>query len=192
MSARARLKLARTMRHVFRRARRRIQRSAEAQFRLIGDEKELARSAYLLAHYANGSPILVHSMLARLWALNCTTLYVHIHELSSPADVVLCRHSGQRVVASGQKFRVETEFHEPAPDGAYLVERQYRQLGLYETPPAERAIVALWITAGSGGAYVVDIPHYVSHATVVVNNRTVVDAVAIPTRGELRYSLNGN
>ena len=178
-----------TMRRLLRRPLRRIQRSAEAHFRLIQHEHQLSRSAYLLAHYGDGSPVVVQTLLSRLWDLNSTTLYIQIQDLSSPAELVLSREPGHRIVATGQKFRVETATHEPAPNGAYLDARPYRQLGFYETPPVERTVVALRITAGSGRTYLVDIPPYVSHATVVVNNRTVSDAVEIPARGEIRYDL---
>jgi hypothetical protein len=178
-----------TVKRLLRRPRRLTRRSAEGHFRVIRDEQQLSRSAFLLAHYGDGSPVMVQQLLATLWHLNSTVLYIQIQEVSSPADVVLSRHTGQRIVAAGQGFRVETETHEPAPGGAYLVERQYRQLGFYEVPPAERAVVALRITAGSGRAYLVDIPHYVSHTTVVANNRIVADAAPVPRRGERRYSV---
>jgi hypothetical protein len=184
--------LVQIMKRLLRKSGRPSRRSTEAHFRIIREEQGLARSAFLVAHYCDGSPASVQNLLAKLWDLNSTALYIHIHEASSPADLVVSRHSGHCIVASGQKFRVETETHEPAPDGSYLVERQYRQLGFYETPPAERSVVVLRIAAGSGRAYLVDVPHYVSHVTVVVNSRTVADAERIPPRGELRYSPGGD
>ena len=183
--------LTKAVKRLLRRPGRPTQRSAEAHFRLIGDAQQLARSAFLLAHYGDGSPAVVQRLLTKLWELESTTLYVQVDKLSSAADLVLSRQGGHRVTATGQKFRVETATHEPAPDGAHLVERQYRQLGFYESPPAEQIIVALRIAAGSGQAYVVDVPHYVSHASVVVNNRIISDAVPIPARGEVRYGIGG-
>jgi hypothetical protein len=184
--------LVKAMKRLLQQPRRRAQRSAEGHIRIIRAEQQLARSAFLLAHYGDASPVVVRDLLATLWDLDSTTLYVQIQEAFSPADLVLSRQAGHRIVASGQKFRVETATHEPAPDGAYLVDRQYRQLGLYEVPPAERLIVALRITAGSGRTYVVDVPRYVSHATVVVNNRVVADAVVLPARGDIRYSFGSD
>lgn len=183
--------IAKAMKRLLRKPRRRAHRSAEAHFRIIRDEQQLARSAFLLAHQGDGLPVIIQTLLTKLWKLNSTTLYVQIQGSTSPADLVLSRQSEHLIVATGQKFRVETATHEPAPDGAYLVEQQYRQLGLYETPPAEQAIVVLRIAAGSGRTYLVDVPSYVSHATVVVNNHLVADAAAVPPRGELRYSFGG-
>jgi hypothetical protein len=143
----------------------------------------------MLAHYAGGSPVVIQTLLQNLWILNSTTLFVQIHGSITPAELVLAHQAGHRVIATGQNFRAETSTYEPAPDGAYLVERQYRQLGFYEAPPSEQAVVVLRIAAGSGRTYLVDVPDYVSHATVVVNQRTLAEATLIPQRAELRYSV---
>lgn len=184
--------IARAMKRLLRKQGPLRKRSAEGHFRTIRAEQQLTRSAFLLAHYGGGSPVVIQNLLAKLWDLDSTTLYVQIEKSLWSADLVLSRQPGHRIVATGQKFRVETATHEPAPDGAYLIQRQYRRLGFYEAPPAERALIALRIVAGAGRTYLVDVPHYVSHATIVVDNHTVADAMALPARGELRYSFGAD
>jgi hypothetical protein len=168
---------------------RRTPRAAEAYFQILATEPQLTRSAFLLAHHGGGLPAEVQRRLSKLWDLGSTGLYIQASDAWPAADIVVSRHSGQRIVAMGRGFRVETETHEPAPDGAYLTERQYRQLGFYERPPAERAVVALRVSGGSDRACFVDVPHYVAHVTLVVNGRLLADAVPIPHHGKLLYAM---
>lgn len=168
--------------------RRRRTRSAEGHFRLITDEREIARSAALLAHYGNRPSVLVRQLLTDLWRMDATTLYVQVDRAVQPVELFIARHRRPQIVAAGQTFRVETNTCEPAPDGAYLVERQYRRLGFYEHPPAERVVVTLRIAAGLGHTCIVDIPHHVSHVTVVVNERVLAAAAQVPARGRMRYA----
>jgi hypothetical protein len=181
--------IAQTIKRILTTPLRRQPQSAEGHFRIVRGERELMRFAFLLAHYGNRSVVMTQELLRCLWDLDTTALYVQLDRAASAADLVVTRSAGHRIVAIGQKFRVETQTHEPAPNGAYLVERQYRQLGVYETPPAERAVVVLRITAGAGRTYLVDVPHYVSHVTIVANDRVMTQAAPIARRGELRYHI---
>jgi hypothetical protein len=103
--------------------------------------------------------------------------------------VVITRRSGHSVVAAGQKFRAEVQTHESAPNGAYRIAREYRQLGFYEYPPSERVIVTARIRAGVGKVHLLDVPNYVSHVTVLINERIVANAVGIPASGDIRFQL---
>jgi hypothetical protein len=184
--------IAKAVKRILRHPLRRRQRSAEGYVHIIRDEPQLARSASILAHYGAKSPVAVENILARLWSLKSTALFVQVEGSGPRAELVVSRRPGHQIIATGQKFRVETATCEPGSTGAYLVARQYRQLGFYETPPSEQAVVVLRIIAGSGRTYLVDVPHYVSHVTLVVNNRALVDTVPVPQRGELRYSFGAD
>lgn len=132
--------LMQTLRRVFRAPRLR-RRSARGHLELISTERDIARSAFLLADHGRRNAGFVQDLLQALWILDTTALYVQMDNARPGTEVVITRCSGHRVVATGQKFRVETQTHEPAPNGAYRVARQYRQLGFFERPPAERVIV---------------------------------------------------
>jgi hypothetical protein len=164
-------------------------RSARGVLRVVRREVELPAASIVLARLSPAPVAFLRERLGRLFAIDATTLFLQIDRASRPFDVVLTPHAGTRLVATGQKFRVETETEEPAPDGAYLVERQYRNLGFYEVPPDERALIVLEIHGGSGRTYLVDYPPYVRHATVVVDGRPLAQEVALPARGQLRYHV---
>ena len=181
--------LARAVKRVLRRPRRGTPRRAQGHVSIVYDEEQLSRAAYALALYTARRPTAVQDLLRSLWNLGTTTLFIQIEEISSPAALVVARCSGQTIIAAGSGLRVKTETHEPAPDGAYLVHRQYRHLGLYENPPTERAIVLLRIVARSGPVFVVDVPHYVSHISVIDHARTIADTIPVPERGELRLAV---
>jgi hypothetical protein len=181
--------LATAVKRLLRSPLRRRHRSAEARLLSIRDEQQLSRHAFLIAHNGGGSPRAVQHALQQLWDLGGASLYVHLLDASSPTEVVIARHRGHRVLAMGEGFRIEADTHEPAPNGAYLTERQYRQLGFYERPPVERAVVVLQVTTGGGRMCLVDVPAHVGHVTVSAYHRVVADGVAIPPRGELRYAV---
>jgi hypothetical protein len=103
--------------------------------------------------------------------------------------VVVTRSSRHHVVATGQRFRVEIQTHEPAPNGAYRIARQYRRPGFDEQPPAERVLVTARIRAGAGTVHFLDVLECVSHVTVVINDRILACAVSISDRREIRYEL---
>ena len=165
-------------------------RSAEAIFRIVRDESAIWRESVRIARHSGVSAAVIDTRLRSLWDLNTTALYVQIYDVDVPVEFVLNRHSGKRVVASGQKFRVEAETLHAAPDGAYLEDREYRQLGFYESAPLERALVLLPIRAGSGFTYLVDLPSYVTHATVVVGESMLEDARLVPPHFYQRYSVS--
>ena len=180
--------LAQTIRRVLKAPRLR-QRSAEGYLNLIRNDHEVDRDAILLAHYGRRHRSLIRALLHDLWRLDTTALYVQVDAAASGATLVVSRRTGHYVVASGQKFRAEIQTHEPAPNGAYRTEKQYRQLGFYEYPPSERIIVTARIRAGTGKLHVVDVPNYVSHVTAVINDRILAAAAPIPATADLRFEL---
>lgn len=180
--------LAQTLRRVLRVPRLR-QRSAQGYLSLVRTDVEAERAAVLLAHQGRRSNSLVRALLRDLLRLDTTALYVQVDGAPARAEVVVTRTSGHQVVATGQKFRVETETHEPAPNGAYRTAREYRRLGLYESPPAERILVVARIRAGVGTVHLVDVPAYVSHVTIVINDRILASAARIPAHGAIRFEL---
>lgn len=167
----------------------RRQRNGEAHFRVARSEDDVARSAALFAHCGRRSQAQVRQHLVELWDQGSTTLYVQFDNMPRSADLFVSRHKGPAIVASGQSFRAETVTEEPAPDGSYLVERQYRRLGFYETPPADRVVVALRVAAGPGKVYLVNVPPHVTHVTAVANDELLVAAAAMP-RGR-HFRLDG-
>jgi hypothetical protein len=177
-----------TMKRILRRPLGRRQ-AGECHFSIIRDEAQLVRSSYLLAHHTDGSAPAIEELLMRLWGLNSTALHVEVQDAWVPADLVVSRHASAAIVARGYGFRGEAATSEPAPDGAYLDEREYRRLGFYEVPPSEQAIVVLRMVAGSGRMYLIDVPHYVSHVSIAVGNRVLANAAEVPARGELRYRV---
>jgi len=166
-------------------------RTAQADFRIVRDENAIWRESWLLARHAGDSAAKIDARLRSLWDLNTTALYVQIYSLEVPLEFVLTRHSGKRIVAAGQKFRIETETQHTVPDGAYLQDREYRRLGFYESAPLERALILLRIRAGSGFTYVVDLPSYVTNATVHVGGHMLEDARLVPPRFYRRYAVYG-
>ncbi len=92
--------------------------SAQAIFRTVRDERAIWRESWLLSRRAGDSAAEIDARLRSLWDLNTTGLYVQIYNLAAPVEFVLTRHSGNRIVAAGQKFRIETETQHAAPDGA--------------------------------------------------------------------------
>ena len=180
--------LAQALRLVFRAPRLR-QRSAQGYLNLIRTDVEAERAAVLLAHHGRRNRSLVRALIRDLWRLDTTALYVQVDGAPPRANVVVTRSSGHQVVATGQKFRLQTQTQEPAPNGAYRIAREYRQPGFYEQPPAERILVVARIRAGVGTVHLVDVPEYVSHATVLINDRILASAVRIPARGDIRYEL---
>ena len=180
--------LAQTLRRVLRVPRLR-QRSAQGYLSLIRTDLEAERAAVLLAHHGRRNSSLVRALLQDLWRRDTTTLYVQVDGAPARANVIVTRSHGHQVVATGQKFRVETQTQEPAPNGAYRIARDFRQLGFYELPPAERILVVARIRAGASTVHLVDVPEYVSHVTVVINDRILSRAVRIPARGDIRYEL---
>lgn len=164
-------------------------RSAQGHLNLIRTDTELDQSAVLLADHGQRNRVLIQHLLRQLWSLDTTALYVQVDNARPRTEVVVTPRSGHLIVASGQKFRVEAQTHEPAPNGAYLVAKQYRQLGFYEHPPAERAIVVARVRAGTGTVYLVDTPDYVRHVTVLINDRILANAAIIPDRGDIRCAL---
>jgi len=165
-------------------------RSAEAIFRIVRDESAIWRESLRIARHSGASAAVIDARLRHLWGLNTTALYVQIYNTDVPVEFVLNRHSGTRVVASGQKFRVEAETLHTTPDGAYLEDREYRQLGFYASAPLERALILLRIRAGSGFTYLVDLPPYVTHATVVVGECMLEEARLVPPRFYQRYAVS--
>jgi hypothetical protein len=180
--------LAQTLRRVLRAPRLR-QRSAQGYLNLIRTDGEAERAEVLLAHYGRRSSSLVRALLHDLRRLDTTALYVQVDGAPTGASVVVTRSSGHHIVATGQKFRVEIRSHEPAPNGAYRIAREYRQLGFYEQPPAEGVLVTARIRAGAGMVHLLDVPDYVSHVTVVINECILANAVSIPARGDIRCEL---
>jgi hypothetical protein len=180
--------LTQTLRRVLRAPRLR-KRSAQGYLNLIRTVSEAERAAVLLAHYGSRNNSLVRGLFQDLWRLDTTTLYVQVDGAPKSGNVVVTRRSGHHVVATGQKFRVEIQTHEPAPNGAYLIAREYRQLGFYEHPPAERVIVAARIRGGVGKVHLLDVPNYVSHVTIVINAYILANAVSIPSSGDIRFEL---
>lgn len=164
-------------------------RTARGIFRVVRDERAIWRESWLLSRRAGDSAAEIDARLRSLWDLNTTALYVQIYNLEVPVEFVLARHSGNRVVAAGQTFRIETETQHTAPDGAYLQEREYRQLGFYEPAPLERALILLQIRAGSGFTYVVDLPPYVTHATVLVGEHMLENRRLVEPRFYRRYAV---
>lgn len=180
--------LAHTLRHVLRAPRLR-QRSAQGYLNLIRTDDEAEGAAVLLAHHGRHSDSFVKALLQDLWRLETTTLYVQVDNAPEGANLVVTRRSGHHVVATGQKFRVEVRTHDPAPNGAYRIAREYRQLGFYEHPPAERVIVTARIRSGVGKVHLLDVPNYVSHVTVVINDYILAYAASIPASGDIRFEL---
>jgi hypothetical protein len=183
--------LAQALRRVLRapRAPRLRQRSAQGYLNLIRTDGEAARAAILLARYGRRNSSLVRALLRDLWELDTTALYVQIDGAPRRAELVVTRSSRHHVVATGQKFRVEIQTHEPAPNGAYRIAREYRQPGFYEQPPAERVLVTARIRAGAGTVHLLHVPECVSHVTVVINDRILASAVSISDHREIRYEL---
>ena len=175
-----------TVRRVIRR-RRPLRLHTLGDFTIVRDDVALENVAARLAEYREESMPAVRARLRALWQLDTTTLYVHVEGAPANAKVVITPRSSRKIVAHAQRFSIETETEEPAPDGSYLTQREYRRLGFYEQPPAERAIVVLRLEAGAGSTYLVDVPPYVRRATVVVNGRLLGSCVAIPESGDLRY-----
>jgi hypothetical protein len=182
--------LAQSIRRVLRTpgVRRLTRRPAEGRLHLVRTEAELSRSAFSLAHAGGADPLRVHGLLHTLWTLDDTTAYVQVVGAAHRARVVVTRVPGHRVIVASGEFRAELQTEETAPNGAYLTERQYRRLGHYAEPPADRVIIVAAIRAGIGGEHLVDVPDYVSHATVVMNHRVLADATVIPPAG-LRCEL---
>jgi hypothetical protein len=181
--------LARAVKRVLRRPRRGNPRPAEAHISIVYEEEQLSHAAYWLALYTVRNPAGVRDSLSNLWNLGTTALFIQFEEISSPAELVIARCSGDTIAVTGPGLSLKTETHEPAPNGAYLVHRQYRHLGLYENPPGERAIVLLRIVPRSGAVFVVDVPHYVTHFSVIEHSNTIADTLPVPERGELRLAV---
>ena len=180
--------LAKTLRRALKAPRLR-HRSAEGYLGLVRTDGEAERAVLLLARPSRREPALIRALLRDLWRLDSTTLYVQVDGARSGSNVVVTRRSGHNVVATGQKFRVEVQTHEPAPNGAYRIAREYRQLGFYDYPPSERVIVTARIRAGAGRVHLLDVPSHVSHVTIVMNEHILANAARIPASGDVRFEF---
>jgi hypothetical protein len=162
--------------------------AGHATIRVLRTDSEIAAAAILLARRSAVSPKEARSRLEALFARGTTTLYVQIGQLT-PAGLVLRRSAGTKLVASAGDRHFEAETREPSPNGAYLVERQYRRLGFYEVPPSERAVILVQFERGQEVSFRVEVPAYVEWATVVGNGVLLASEVELPGTGELRYRI---
>lgn len=162
------------------------QRQATAAVRVLRTVAEIRAAMFGLMRREYAAPA-DRRWLEALLARDTTTLLVQADGYPG-GDLVLARTGGAKVIASvGDRF-VEAETWEPSANGAYLVERQYRQLGFHEVPPSERALILVQFANGAS-TYRVDVPGYVERATVVVDRRLLAADVELPATGELRYRL---
>jgi hypothetical protein len=172
------------------RAARPRRRPAEGSFRVLQTQTDIEAAAAALALRGGPPAGATKDWLARLHAHDATTLFVHVARPLHSFELAISPRGGTKATACGSGLHAEAETGEPSPDGAYLDDREYRRLGFYETPPAERTVLLLEIEAGAGRVFLVDTPAYITHASVAIAGRLVASAVAIPAKGELRYRLD--
>ncbi|MGH7468268.1 MAG: hypothetical protein ACRENP_09805 [Longimicrobiales bacterium] len=165
-------------------------RPAASSIRVIRHRSEIMETALRMARNSACSPHLVSTCLDRLFALDTTTLYVHVTQPRRPFEIVLEPHDTPRVVVALRKHKLEIETEDPAPNGAYITAREYRRLGFYEVPPIERALIVVELQFRSEPTFLINYPEYVMHATIVANGRPVAGAVALAGASEQRFRVS--
>lgn len=158
--------------------------------RILRGESEIGSAVRTLARGDARESNVVPRRINDLYAHDGTTLYLHIEQKRRPFELVLTRTDATKLIASASGMRLEAETEEPAANGAYLVERQYRRLGFYDRPQVDRAVIFVRIAPGNAPLYLIDYPPYVQFATIVINGEVLEAGVSLSAGKDARYRVS--